>query len=633
MSKTTLKWNWVDAIFLLILLLLVVGMAVRYTPHVTSSIPGMWWDPLLNTWTLTWDVTALLHNPLHLWQAPLLYPYNLTLSYSEALFGDLIYFAPVYLISHNPVLAYNFTFYSILFLDGLTMYITARAYTQKRFAAFIAALIFAFAPYRISQIDHIPVTGAMWIPLAFLFLDRSFQDGRWRNWILLALFFLLQLLSSIYYGIFLTYTLIAYVLVRYSKPFVQQLLLHKGVYLKNLLKLAIKPVVIFAVTLVLLVVLMAPYLISLHNGYSRSEMQSATYSAFITDFFYTNPFNLLHGISSMHGVTIALDGEHFLFVGWTVMILSAIGVILAFQRHDTTMRAYIWTGLIVLLFAFGPFLQFTTSFHGPLPSGIAVTSPYWPGIPMPWYIAFYILPGFKGLRVPSRLVGVVLMMLALLGAYVVAWLQNELQEHLARRSARGNEGSRQESLSNQNAALSGRQMAFRTIALNVVLILIPLALLAEALPAYLPITAVPAGNAVPQVYQWLATHGGTQPMIELPMSTPQTQGNFSDKDEAWYDYYTIYHHHPIVNGWEGYRPPITVSISELMLSFPSAASISILQKYHVTYVVFHAGLYLQYENTGQVNATLTHMQANAHLRLLASFGKSLASGDSVWQVV
>jgi hypothetical protein len=651
-TPRTLKWNWLDALYLLIILLLVIAMAYRYDPHISTSIPGMWWDPLLNTWTLSWDTTALIHHPLQLWQAPLLYPYNLTLSYSENLIGDLPYFAPVYLISHNPVLAYNVTFYSIFFLDGLTMYVVARAYTRRRFAAFIAALIYAFAPYRLSQIDHIPITGGEWIPLAFLYLDRSFQQGRWRNWILFALFFLLQLLSSVYYGIFLAYTLIAFVLVRYAKPFVLRLYRQRGSYLKSLAKLSIRPIVVFGITLGLILLFMEPYLASLHSGYERSVTESLGYSAFITDFLYTTPFNLLHGITTIsadnipahcvsalnaqqyplsciapfQGKTPPVDSEHYLFLGWTTLVLAITGIVLAVRRRNRTIRTYAWTALIVLLFAFGPFLQAATGTGAPLMTGSTLSHPYLPAIPMPWLAAFYAFPGFKGLRVPARLIGILLMMLALLGAYAVAWLQEMVQtRHTTTSTLDQSQGEMQTRLSNiQNSPL-------KTFAIRCVLVLIPLALLLEALPASFPITNVPTGNAVPPVYQWLNTHGGTAPIIELPISKPGT--NFNAEEEAWYDYYTIYQPHPIVNGWSGYRPPITNTISLVMQSFPSQASTDILQHYHVQYVVFHPKFYLIYKQQSEVNLMLAQMQADPHLRLLASFGKSLQSSDSVWQVI
>src|SRR2546422_2384025 len=232
--KLNPRWNWRDALFLLALVGLVVAMALRYTPNLTGEVAGEWWDPLLNMWTLSWDTTTLLHAPTHLWQAQLLYPNHLTLSYSENLLGEVIFFAPFFLITHNPVLSYNVTFYTTFLLCGTNMYFVARHYSGKRLAAFVAALLYAFAPYRLGQIDHIHVVAGEWMPLAFLYLDLSFQQGRRRHWSLLALFYLLQILSSIYYCIFLSYTLLTYILFRYTRPFLLRLRQEKQDYLRYL---------------------------------------------------------------------------------------------------------------------------------------------------------------------------------------------------------------------------------------------------------------------------------------------------------------------------------------------------------------------------------------------------------------
>ena len=259
-TKPNRRWNWQDALYLLILLGLVVAMAVHYTPNLTGEVAGLWWDPLLNMWTMSWDTTTLLHAPLHLWQAQILYPNNNSLSLSENLLGETIFFAPIYLSTHNPVLAYNITLYLTFLLCGINMYIMARHYTGKPFAAFVAALIYAFSPYRLGQIDHIHIIAGEWMPLAFLYLDLSLERGRWRHWILFALFYLLQLLSSIYYAIFLSYALLAFVLFRYTKPFVIHLRSNKGTYLKFLLSRGVKPAIILTVMFLFLGVLMEPYL-------------------------------------------------------------------------------------------------------------------------------------------------------------------------------------------------------------------------------------------------------------------------------------------------------------------------------------------------------------------------------------
>jgi len=232
---------------------------------------------------------------------------------------------------------------------------------------------------------------------------------------------------------------------------------------------------------------------------------------------------------------------------------------------------------------------------------------------MPWYLAYYVLPGFKGLRVPARLIGVLLVILALLAAYGVSWLQEMRHRWAAERChPERSEGSPFTTLPLR---------AIRTIAIQCVLILLPLAILLEAVPAYLPVTRVPTGNAIPAVYQWLATHGDQQPIVELPMA--HLDENFSTRDEAWYDYYAIYHSHPIMNGWSGYRPPLTTYIAGVLLNFPSADSLAILKRYAIRYVVLHLQLY----KPAAAAALLPEAMANPGLQLVAVF-----NSDYVWQV-
>jgi len=622
-AKLDQRWDWHDVLYLLILVGLVVAMAIRYTPNFTGEVAGEWWDPLLNIWTMSWDTTTLLHAPTHLWQAQLLYPNNLSLTFSENLLGETLLYAPFYLATHNPVLAYNITFYLTFVLCGINMYIMARHYIGKPFASFVAALIYAFAPYRIGQIDHIHIVAGEWMPLAFLYIDLALERGRWRHWILFALFYLLQLLSSVYYGIFLSYALLTFVLFRYAKPFVTQLRsTDKRSYLKYLFFRGVRPALVFAIMFVFLGILMAPYLASLHSGFSRSLDQTAGYSAFVRDFGFADPFNWLYGISYYNGVLLPYDSEHYLFLGLTTLALGILGVILVLRFKLIMLRPYMWTGLIVLLFAFGPFLQYSTPSGAPFVAaasrflGLVALPPNPPHIPMPWLLAYFILPGFSGLRVPARLVGVLLIILALMAAQAVAWLQT---------ISSGNATERRDeppNLFNKHFLHSTTFSFLRGIVIRCLLIAIPLTLLLEAAPAYLPVTMIPTGNAIPAVYQWLAVHGDQQPIVELPMAS--VDRNFETKQEAWYDYYATYHSHPIANGWSGYRPPLTANMAFTLLNFPSEASLTLLKKYHIYYVVLH----LQFYSTTIAHTLVAQMESNPDLRRVAEFGY-----DSVWQVI
>ena len=163
--------------------------------------------------------------------------------------------------------------------------------------------------------------------------------------------------------------------------------------------------------------------------------------------------------------------------------------------------------------------------------------------------------------------------------------------------------------------------SLRNVALRCLLVLVPFALLLETVPAYIPVTQVPTGNAIPAVYQWLATHGDQQPIVELPMA--YANNIFSFKEEAWYDYYAIYHPHPIANGWSGYRPPLTEQMATLLLDFPSEGSLAFLKRYHIQYVVLH----LQYYNTAIATTLMAQVESTPSLSRVAVFGS-----DSVWQV-
>jgi hypothetical protein len=629
----TRKWGWRDVCCLFIIALLVAAMVYRYIPDISSNVAGQWWDPLLNMWTLSWNTTTLLHDPLNLWQGQLLYPNSLTLSYTENLLGETLFYAPIFLLTHNPVLSYNLVFYFTFFLCGANMYILARHHTGNPLAALVAGLIYAFSPYRIGQIDHIHIVAGHWMPLVLLYLDLALASNRWRHWSLFGVFYVLQILSSIYYGIFISYALLTYVTIRYARPVVAQWwkeyrqrprlgrqplrtrMKRFFAAVRAFARYAKKPLVIFAAICVMLGTLMLPYLLSLTSGLERNLNQTATFSAYVRDFTFTAPFNWLHGIATYNGVALPYDSEHYLFLGWVVVILMIPAIMLGLRTYRPGIRAYVWTAVILLIFSFGPFLQYATTSGAPfIPTANTVSLVDAPGWPMPWFLAYFALPGFKGLRVPARLTGVLLLFLALLAAYSVAWLTESAQKR-----------TKVERPKQPQAALPLlRRPGFsrvRSVLVNAALFIIPLAVVLEGVPAYLPITHVPTGNQIPPVYSWLATHAGQAPIVELPMA--HLDESFTTKDEAWYDYYAIYHPHPIMNGWSGYHPPLTVSIAESLMSFPANDSVETLRSYGVYYIVLHRQLYPP--NVAPYVMAAVH--ADKDLQLIASFGD-----DTVWQV-
>ena len=94
------------------------------------------------------------------------------------------------------------------------MYVLARRLTGDRAAAFLAAIVFSAAPYRIAHIGHLELECVAWMPISLLLLHRLIDEPRMRDGILLGVTVAAQTLCSIYYGIFLTgYLFVAWCLL------------------------------------------------------------------------------------------------------------------------------------------------------------------------------------------------------------------------------------------------------------------------------------------------------------------------------------------------------------------------------------------------------------------------------------
>jgi hypothetical protein len=156
--------------------------------------PDVW----LTTWILSWVTHALATDPAALFDANIFYPAPWTLALSEHLIGLTPLFAPVYLATDNPVLAHNVTLLLSFALSGAAMCWLVRHWTTSLAAGVVAGFVFAFAPWRLSQLDHIHLLGLYALPLVFVFSDRVLADGRARDVFALAGCVLLQCLSGYY---------------------------------------------------------------------------------------------------------------------------------------------------------------------------------------------------------------------------------------------------------------------------------------------------------------------------------------------------------------------------------------------------------------------------------------------------
>src|SRR5262245_6734689 len=186
---------------------LLAALACAYTwplvLHPASTVAHDRGDPLLVTWILWWSTHKL---PLTeaWWNAPAFHPATGVFAFSENLLGLAPITAPIIAITKEPLVAYNAAFLLSYVLSGLGAYLLGFVLTRQHDAAFVAAIAFAFAPYRLSHQHHLQLLSSYWMPVAIAALHLYAREPRPRWAALFAASWLFQALACGYYFFYLT---------------------------------------------------------------------------------------------------------------------------------------------------------------------------------------------------------------------------------------------------------------------------------------------------------------------------------------------------------------------------------------------------------------------------------------------
>src|SRR5437868_4203644 len=160
-------------------------------------------DPLLNAWALAWVAHQLPRAPAHVFDANIFYPERRTLAFSETLIVPAAIAAPLHWIGVGPLLVYNLVFLSGFIVSGVGVALLVRSLTGSAAAGIIGGIVFAFLPYRIDHYPHLQLQQTQCLPFAFWAFHRLLQTGRLRDGVLFGVFTAGQVLSCMYYGLFL----------------------------------------------------------------------------------------------------------------------------------------------------------------------------------------------------------------------------------------------------------------------------------------------------------------------------------------------------------------------------------------------------------------------------------------------
>jgi len=286
-------------------------VAVAYTWPLAirlNGVPHDHGDPLLNAWILWWTTQPV---PLTAawWNVPAFYPTPGVLGFSEHLLGLAPIAAPLIALTGQPLIGHNVAFIATFALSALGAHFLAYTITRRHDVSVVAAVAFAFAPYRLPQTPHVQVLASFWTPVCLAALHRFDQSGRPRWAAAAAAAWVLQALSCGYFLFFLL-VLAAFWILWF------------GVGRWTLRQLGVATAA-FAAGAILLVPVLRDYQVILRDtyGFKRSIGELRAFSADIASLLSASEDLLVWG-----WVRVFERPESNLFPGLTIVLLIAFAL-------------------------------------------------------------------------------------------------------------------------------------------------------------------------------------------------------------------------------------------------------------------------------------------------------------------
>lgn len=530
-----------------------VLLAILFTyPLITmmsTRIIGQPGDNIYYAWVIGWVKKAIFDlqvNPLNVWF--LNYPEGWNLAYTEIAPVQVLIALPFTLLV-NPIFGYNFSILSTYVLAGIFMFLWMKSLTGKTGAALIAGTAFATLPYHQAHFlaGHLNIAGIQWFPLYFWGLFEILKPEPVKHRVRFSLVAGAALgligLTSMYY-LYMT-ALVTLVILVINLFFVRKQFF-KWQYWSSFLWTGLMALPIIALAL-------WPFL-ALENQVSMpvreiSVARMLAASASPLDYILPSTDHFAVGSWVNQHFNRQMWIENTLYLGFIPLIFTVIGGI-ALKKTDKritilVLAVILFTWLLSLgldLFLDGERLQIHLS--GFLAKVLNRTETF---IPLPGLLLYKYLPFYDRMRSFARFGIFVMLFVQVFMAYGLSFAWDKIRSRAAR------------------AALT---------------LMLLLAVLAEFYPGVYTQTFSAEGRPVDA---WLADKNDEGPVIQFPIEQVEEQDLV---------YATLIHGKPFVGGaFSSFPPQQYQAIKPVMQNFPNAASVYLLDKLDVTYVLADVNYY------------------------------------------
>jgi hypothetical protein len=477
-------------------------------------------DCYLNSGLLAWVQYALLHQLGGLFQQNVFWPYADALAYGEPMLTQSLLTLPLRPFTTAPAALYNVSLMQGFFLSAAAAYALAFYYFRSRAAATLAGVVYGFALYRIQHTDHVQLIHAEGLPLMILALEWILFAGPARRRAGGWLLALAALAQWLASWYWTVFSFWVFVPYAAARLWMRRRRLGAGDGISLLAPLILAMLLIAPLT--------GPYLrLRAGNVMVRPAAAMINFAARPPDFLRPTHRNLLWGRAWQPDAVTGANSERTLFPGLLPAAALAAGLSIAFRRRRRPQSLAadrfplrLWCFLTLLL------LSFCFGSHVRLGSL---------HVPTPYAVLGRVIPLNDQIRVAARWLLPAMLGFALLAGW--AWQR----------------------------WFAGRAGPRRVFGIALALLLI-----AEHLTR--PMTTTPVPGRPDAFESWLDRQPYPSPTLLLPASFDTLM------------IHAAMHRQPLVNGSNGYFPPLYNLRMREVERFPDADVVAALRAMQVRYV-------------------------------------------------
>jgi len=472
------------------------------------------------SYLMNWNIYSFTSKLNNIFQVPFFHPLKDTLAFSDPLFTSSFLALPLVKIFQQPFLAYSFNVFLAFISNGFFTYLAVYQLSKNWSAGLISGILFSFSVGRIDTLEHLQVLMMYLLPLG-IYCFLKFTTSRKNYWaLLLVICWLLQIFNTVFLGYVYIFALSIFALIYFWQKQIT----------KKMLLVLIK---YFILALVIVAIIFQPYLRVARTwqaGRSLNDVFSG--SSYLLEYFYPTQNSRLADLAEK----IIIKHPWPSYLGAIVSILGLLSIIKLWRLPQAWAPLSIFfTGLVM---SFGPYFQLIKQ---------KLSIP----LPLPYWFTYYLIPGFKSMRVPQRWSHLALLGLALLiGLGLSRWFK-KLKPNLV-------------------ALLS--------------VFIIALVIGEIRLPLFS--VSVPVKREIPAVYQWLVKQPASI-VLELPIQTWVMPLSGLEIKRLYYHSFLLAANHAFINGYSSFEPPAYTKEISIFRTLPPNEAIDVLNNLGVNLLIVH----------------------------------------------